>query len=108
MIDIGLNLASRQFKNDRFQVIQNAKKAGVTGFILTGTSLEDSEFVLKEAGRNSDIMCSTYGVHPHQASELKNNIQIMEKAQNKNVVAIGEGGMIMIVCVLLRKNKFML
>lgn len=93
MIDIGLNLASGQFKNDRFQIIQNAQKAGVNGFILTGTSLKDSHLVLKESCKNPTIMRSTYGVHPHVASELIDDKIILEQGKHKNVIAIGECGL---------------
>ena len=42
MIDIGSNLTSQSFKNDLPEVIQRAKKQGVSAIIVTGTSAESS------------------------------------------------------------------
>jgi len=43
MIDIGVNLTNSRFDKDRDDVITRAKEAGVTGLILTGTSIEESK-----------------------------------------------------------------
>ena len=43
MFDIGLNLTSPQFANDRDDVGARAFTAGVKGLLLTGTNLHESE-----------------------------------------------------------------
>ena len=45
--DIGVNLTHESFNNDYKNVIENAFKNSVDRICLTGTSIEDSENVLK-------------------------------------------------------------
>lgn len=94
MIDIGLNLASRQFDKDRDIIVKDALDSGVTGFILTGTTLESSRKVLGYSKENS-LMVSTSGVHPNYSYEWSDNVkeQISVLAKEKEVVAVGECGL---------------
>ena len=43
LIDIGLNLMHSSFKKDRVELIEEAKRAGVTQFIITGTNVNSSQ-----------------------------------------------------------------
>ncbi|MCP5077266.1 MAG: hydrolase TatD, partial [Psychromonas sp.] len=47
MIDIGINLTNKRFEKDLPSVIENAKLAGVSGLMVTGTSIEESQQALK-------------------------------------------------------------
>ena len=43
LIDIGINLMSRQFDRDRDDVVARARAAGVERLVITGTDLRSSE-----------------------------------------------------------------
>ena len=67
--EIGVNLTSSVFADDREQVIENARQAGVEGMILIGSNLNDSRQALAVAQTHAGCY-STAGVHPHYASEF--------------------------------------
>lgn len=94
MIDIGLNLTSDKFSKDRKEIVARALENGVSGFILTGTSLKASRDAYELVKQNPDIMVSTAGVHPHDAKNWrKAKHEIEELASKQGVVAIGECGL---------------
>ena len=43
MFDIGVNLTSSQFAKDRDDTVARAQAAGVTGMLITGTNLHESQ-----------------------------------------------------------------
>lgn len=94
MFDIGINLTNSQFAHDTDDVIARAQQAGVSGMILTGTSLQDSMHALSLA-RRYDNCWSTAGVHPHEASHWQEDTAeaIRDLAAAPQVVAIGECGL---------------
>lgn len=94
MFDIGINLTHSQFADDHAQVIERARQAGVSGMILTGTSLADSEQALTLAQRYENCW-STAGVHPHDASTWDEGTAeaLRQLASAPQVVAIGECGL---------------
>lgn len=95
IIDIGLNLTNRQFEEDRNQVIDRAKKAGVAKAIITGTSVRESRKAAEYAAGFKGVLYSTAGVHPHDAktcNELTME-QLERLALMPQVVAIGECGL---------------
>ena len=47
MFDIGVNLTSSQFAKDRDDVVARAQAAGVSGMLLTGTNLHESQHFIK-------------------------------------------------------------
>ena len=95
LIDIGVNLSNKAFAQDRDQVVRRAVTAGVSSMILTGTSIQESEAVLKLAQKYPDYCYSTAGVHPHDAKTVKpediNHLQALLK--DGKVVAVGETGL---------------
>lgn len=95
MIDIGLNLTSSQFQNDMGDVIKNALAANVATMIITGTSVEQSQYALELTDQYSDSLYSTAGIHPHNASSLtEQSIQQLTALLNENkVLAVGECGL---------------
>ncbi|MCD1126448.1 3'-5' ssDNA/RNA exonuclease TatD [Jinshanibacter sp. LJY008] len=95
MFDIGVNLTNRQFAQDRHEVVERAKQAGVNGMLVTGTSLKESIAAHQLSNHYPDYCWSTAGVHPHDASGWSASCeqQIYQLAAESNVVAIGECGL---------------
>ncbi|MFI8416243.1 3'-5' ssDNA/RNA exonuclease TatD [Serratia sp. NPDC078593] len=95
MFDIGVNLTSSQFAKDCPLVVERAREAGVTGMLITGTDVQESQ-VASELAQNYRQFCwSTAGVHPHHANEWNDRAaaQIRSLAARPEVVAIGECGL---------------
>lgn len=94
MFDIGVNLTSPQFAKDHADVVLRSKQAGVSGMLLTGTNLHESEQALAMAQMYEGCW-STAGVHPHDASQWQESteVAIRKLAGASEVVAIGECGL---------------
>ncbi|WP_279051684.1 3'-5' ssDNA/RNA exonuclease TatD [Cedecea davisae] len=94
MFDIGVNLTSSQFAKDHAEVVARAKQAGLSGMMLTGTNLHESEQALLMA-QQYDNCWSTAGVHPHDASQWQDSTaeSLRRLAAAPQVVAIGECGL---------------
>ena len=95
LVDIGLNLTSKQFDSDRADVVQRGLDAGVTQMIITGTTIEDSQTASRLAAASPGCLYATAGIHPHYAStydaaSLEALYQILD---NPAVVAVGECGL---------------
>lgn len=95
MFDIGVNLTSSQFAKDAPQVVQDARSAGVTGMLITGTNAPQSAKASLMAQLYPGYCWSTAGVHPHDASTWNPEVarQICQLAEQPEVVAIGECGL---------------
>ncbi|WP_028864333.1 TatD family hydrolase [Psychromonas aquimarina] len=95
MIDIGVNLTSKRFEKDLSDVICNARQAGVTNMIITGTCLKESEAALQLALSEPDYLYCTAGIHPHDAKTFDSTSlsHLKNLALNKQVKAIGECGL---------------
>lgn len=91
--DIGVNLGARQFAADPGDVVARAHAAGVDTLIITGTSLTESETALALAEQYRQY--ATAGVHPHQASDWREDSapRLRKLAQSSRVCAIGECGL---------------
>ena len=98
MIDIGVNLTSRQFASDLDRVVDGAFEL-LSAMILTGTDLSDSaaahELCQIYNGPWPGRLFSTAGVHPHQASQwnLDSDRELRELLALPGVVAVGEAGL---------------
>lgn len=95
MFDIGVNLTSSQFADDRAQVVNRARQAGVSGMLITGTSVHESGRALALAREYLGYCWSTAGVHPHDADGWDESAaeQIYRLAQQEPVAALGECGL---------------
>ncbi|HBF07624.1 MAG TPA: hydrolase TatD [Gammaproteobacteria bacterium] len=95
MIDIGINLASDSFDNDREQVIQDGLEAGVSFFILTGSCPKSNTAVKAFAHKHSDITRATAGIHPHHADDVTNSViaDVRTHCEDPLVAAVGETGL---------------
>ena len=95
-IDIGANLTNKRFRNDLPQVLADAKSAGVTSIVLTGTNEQNSVAVAKLCEEHPGYLFATAGVHPHDASEfdsLRSLETLRSIVQEDCVVAVGECGL---------------
>ena len=95
MIDIGVNLTNDRFERDLPSVIERSQQVGVTGLIITGTNLEESQKAVSLANQWSGYCYSTAGVHPHDAKSITDLSfpELRVLAKNACVVAIGECGL---------------
>ena len=95
MIDIGVNFTNKRFDKDRSDIIQRAKKNKVSGFLVTGTNIEESKKALDLCQQFPNYLNCTAGVHPHDADHVSANYleKITELARHHQVKAIGECGL---------------
>ncbi len=95
LVDIGVNLTSRRFRDDREAVCLRALEQGVGTLIVTGTSLEESRAAAALCGDAPLTLRATAGVHPHGAADWDDATarEIAALARQAGVVAIGETGL---------------
>jgi TatD DNase family protein len=95
LIDIGVNLTSKQFRDDLPQVIERALAADVHFMIVTGLTAPLSQAALELARRYPSSLCSTAGVHPHNARTFDRHTvgELRALASQPEVVAVGECGL---------------
>ncbi len=95
MIDIGLNLSNKRFRDDADAVVERALGVGVEAMILTGTSAVGSQAAADLAAARPGVLYSTAGVHPHDARHVDASTleALRHLAARPEVVAIGECGL---------------
>ena len=95
LIDIAVNLASSQFKDNQSEIIARAHNANVKAMIALGCNLTSSEQALSFAKTFPGSVYATAGIHPHDASSFTastvNSLKLL--AGQPEVVAIGECGL---------------
>eukprot|EP00804_Cyclotella_cryptica_P003053 CCRYP_006051-RA/>CCRYP_006051-RA protein AED:0.04 eAED:0.04 QI:526/1/1/1/0.5/0.33/3/2877/340 len=100
IVDIGINLTHRAFRNHWREVVQRAIDGGVATMILTGTSLETSRRSLQLAQQwfdetgSSNLYC-TVGIHPHDAKSWNDATvsEMKQLLQHPLAVSVGECGL---------------
>ncbi|HEV8711347.1 MAG TPA: TatD family hydrolase [Candidatus Binatia bacterium] len=94
--DSHCHLTDTQFDSDREAVIERARAAGVSRFIVIGATGEFShnESAVALARENSDIF-AVVGVHPHDAKTITAGTyaRLRELTQEPKVVGLGETGL---------------
>ena len=99
LIDIGVNLSNKRFKEDVENILQRAQQAQINKLVLTGTSIAESHAVLALCEQYSedfpDMLFATCGIHPHDADELQTDSidKLRALAAQPQIVAIGETGL---------------
>jgi TatD DNase family protein len=95
LIDVGANLTHDSFDDDRDEVMQRASDAGVNRFIVTGSSIQDSQDAVALAATMPGKIYATTGVHPHHASDYSDSVHetLAELTSRPSVVAVGECGL---------------
>jgi len=94
LVDSHCHLQDRQFDADRDAVLERARAAGVSAFVVVGTDLESSWRAVDLADSNSDVY-ATVGVHPHDAKDLDERMMgaLERLVDSPKVVAVGEIGL---------------
>jgi TatD DNase family protein len=94
LIDIGVNLTHASFREDREEVIERARAAGVRTLIVTGTSVPVSRRAL-DFVRDWPGLYATAGVHPHDARNADQaQLEILRELVGRpECVAVGECGL---------------
>lgn len=99
MIDIGANLAAKDFDVDLQQVLQAGFEAGVGKVIITGSCFESIPKAQKIIGdykqEYKNRLFYTAGIHPHHSDEWNQNSSdfIKKFIQDEYCVATGEMGL---------------
>jgi len=94
-MDIGANLTHKSFAKDLESVIADARAAGVSQFIVTGSSVATSRQALELCRQFPQGCYSTAGVHPHDAASCNEQTwsQLETLLQVPTTVAVGECGL---------------
>ncbi|WP_291076444.1 TatD family hydrolase [Hyphomonas sp.] len=94
MFDTHVNLHGDTYAEDLGEVLARAREAGVSRMLAICDRLDNFPAVLGIARAHADIWCSI-GVHPHHSKDFTDLTvaQLVEGAEDENVVAIGETGL---------------
>lgn len=94
MFDTHVNLHGDTYAEDLGEVLARAREAGVSRMLAICDRLDNFPAVLGIARAHTDIWCSI-GVHPHHSKDFTDLTvaQLVEGAEDENVVAIGETGL---------------
>lgn len=105
VIDIGCNLADKQFSSDVSEALARASEANVSHIVLTGTSILSTRNALRliqkqrAHGSTSVNLTCTAGIHPHAAKDIAKHanwraqLRDIVKQNAETVKAIGECGL---------------
>jgi TatD DNase family protein len=94
LIDTHAHLEDDKFENDRKEVVERAKAAGVSAIIAIGTTARNSANVVELAHKHAGVFASV-GIHPNNAANAAAGDwrTITRLAKEKRVVALGETGL---------------
>lgn len=94
LIDTHAHLEMREFNDDREDVIQRARDAGVEYIITIGTTVESSRDAVLLAEKHDGVYAAV-GIHPHEAKDILHPAYevIRHFAKHPKVVAYGEIGL---------------
>lgn len=96
LVDSHCHLDDSKFDDDREQVIERARAAGVKRMMAigTGNGPPDLEVAVRQADRYPFVF-ATIGVHPHDASKATPETfdRLRELARHPKVLAVGEIGL---------------
>jgi TatD DNase family protein len=80
---------------DPAAALERARAAGVSKFLVPGTTLPDSAQAVELAGQHPDVVAAV-GIHPHEARDFdpaRDGAALEELARRPGVAAIGEVGL---------------
>ena len=94
LVDTHAHLVDKAFHQDREEMLQRAKEAGVAGIVCIGDTLASSQESLALAQEQEGIW-ATAGVHPHHALQAGEDLEarLLELLSHPLVVAVGEVGL---------------
>jgi TatD DNase family protein len=95
LVDSHAHLQHSRFDDDREEVIERARDAGLTRILVPGWDLDSSEAALELAARHPDIIQAAVGVHPHDAAAMDEAAwaRLEALAADPSVRAVGEIGL---------------
>ena len=95
LVDSHAHLQHSRFDDDREDVIQRARDAGLTRILVPGWDLDSSEAALELAARHPDLIDAAVGVHPHDAAGMDEAAwaRLEALAADPSVRAVGEIGL---------------
>ena len=95
LIDIAVNLTDSAFDQDREQVIERARQAGIGQMVITGSTLAESRQAIELCQSQPHRLFSTAGIHPHYSRDypFADDQELFELYQTSCVKAIGETGL---------------
>lgn len=91
LADTHCHLTDKRYLDDLDQVIERARRAGVTKMISPGTDYHSSVAAIELAKRYPGVVFATVGIHPEEIGETNLLKQLIEGNQEQ-VVAVGEIG----------------
>lgn len=94
LFDSHAHLDDEAFSSDRYSVIENLEKNGISNFINVGSSLETSKFSLTLAEKYPFVYAAV-GVHPSECENMtESDLKTLETyLSHKKCVALGEIGL---------------
>lgn len=94
LIDSHCHLDFPDYDEDRQQVIDRARAAGVSMMLTISTKITEADKIISLAEAHPDIMCSV-GIHPHEAGRepVTSAAQLVARAAHPKVIGIGETGL---------------
>ena len=94
LVDTHAHLQWASFGKDREKVISRARKVDVQYIVNIGFDLDGSREVIEMAEKHKGFY-ATVGIHPHNASQLNENVldKLRKLSENQKVVAVGEIGL---------------
>jgi len=99
LVDTHAHLNFKDYQDNLDQVIERAKKTGVTKIICVSSNVADSEKAIELARKYQGTVFAAVGIHPQQTDpentdSLEEQIKKLRRlAQEKEVIAIGECGL---------------
>lgn len=94
LADTHCHLDFNRFDEDRYQVVDNAREAGITRILNPGINIDSSKTAI-ELSRDYDEVYAAIGIHPNEGLTWNEGTSdlLREMAANPKVVAIGEIGL---------------
>ena len=94
LVDAHCHVQDREFDEDRDAVLDRARSAGLSAFVVIGTDVDSSRRAADLADSHSDVY-ATVGIHPHDAKLVDDRaLAALERlAHSPKVVAVGEIGL---------------
>jgi TatD DNase family protein len=94
LVDTHCHLDFKSFDEDREQIIDRAREAGIIRILNPGINLQSSKKALKLADKYPEVYAAV-GVHPNDGSSWEGETisQLRELAAHPKVLAIGEIGL---------------
>lgn len=94
LIDSHCHLDFPDFEEERDQIVQRAREAGLVRMVTISTKVHQFSRIQKIADAYDDVFCSV-GTHPHHADkELDVTAdELVRLSESEKVVAIGEAGL---------------